>query len=238
MRRPICIWLGPGRRWVIGKRPSPQPSKPPISHPRYRRNSACRSMRGSDGKVMKREEGGRNLVYWSRTSRSPLEYRLEAIGAEITAGEMAAAQASLADLRRLPQAYRDPFSSEPAAARLAGARNDAKSEAEHGEEALHQARSEAPGLITEAQLELAKAQLHLGDFERSKNELDAAIAGYRAMGNPRGRLRRARRDPRLSAAASTGARRISRAPALAEHRRHGRCGGDLPGHLRDALGAG
>jgi tetratricopeptide (TPR) repeat protein len=117
-----------------------------------------------------------------------VEYRLELIGAEIAAGEIAGAQASLADLRRLPQAYRDPRV-ELVAAQLAGARNDAKSEVEHGAESLRQAQArEAPGLITEAQLELARAELHLGDFERSNNELDAAIAGYRAMGNPRGEV--------------------------------------------------
>jgi tetratricopeptide (TPR) repeat protein len=117
-----------------------------------------------------------------------VEYRLEAIGAEIAAGEMAAAQASLADLRRLPQAYQDPRV-ELVAARVAGARNDAESELEHGAESLRQAQArEAPGLITEAQVELATARMHLGDFEQSKNELDAAIAGYRAMGNPRGEV--------------------------------------------------
>jgi tetratricopeptide (TPR) repeat protein len=116
-----------------------------------------------------------------------LEYRLEAIGAEIAAGEMAAAQESLTDLRRLSQAYQDPRV-ELVAAQLAGAQNDTKSEVEHGEESLRQAQArEAPGLITEAQVELATARLRLGDFQ-SKNELDAAIAGYRAMGNPRGEV--------------------------------------------------
>jgi tetratricopeptide (TPR) repeat protein len=135
--------------------------------------------------MKKAAETWRKLVAYKPLT---LEYRLEAIGAEIAAGEMAAAQVSLSDLRRLRQAYQDPRV-ELAAARLAGARNDSKSEVQHGEEALRQAQArEAPGLITEAQLELATARLHLGDFEQSKTELDAAIAGYRAMGNPRGEV--------------------------------------------------
>jgi tetratricopeptide (TPR) repeat protein len=142
-----------------------------------------------------------------------VEYRLEAIGAEMAAGEMAAAQASLADLRRLRQAYRDPRV-ELVAARLAGARNDAKSEVEHGEEALRQAQArEAPGLITEAQVELATARLHLGDFEQSKIELDAAIAGYRAMGNPRGEV-----EARLARAATLDSL-VQHQAALEEYQR-------------------
>jgi len=75
------------------------------------------------------------------------------------------------------------------AAQLAGASNDAKSDVEHAEESLRQAQArEAPGLIADAQVELATARLHLGEFEQSKSELDAAITGYRALGNPRGEV--------------------------------------------------
>lgn len=148
-----------------------------------------------------------------------LEYRLEAIDAEIAAGEMSSAQTALADLRRLPQASEDPRV-ELAAARLAGARDDTKSNVEHAEEALRQAQArEAPGLIADAQVELATALRHLGEFERSKSELDAAIAGYRAIGNPRGevaarRTRAAVLDSLLQHAAAL--EEYQRATALAQ----------------------
>ena len=148
-----------------------------------------------------------------------LEYRLEAIDAEIAAGEMAFAQTALAALRRLPQASQDPRV-ELVAARLAGARDDTKSNVEHAEEALHQAQArEAPGLIADAQVELAAARRHLGEFEQAKSELDAAIKGYRAIGNPRGevaarRTRAAVLDSLLQHAAAL--EEYQRATALAQ----------------------
>jgi tetratricopeptide (TPR) repeat protein len=148
-----------------------------------------------------------------------LEYGLETIGAEITAGEMASAEAALAELRNLPQASQDPRV-ELVAAKLAGARNDVRSEVEHAEVALRLAQArEAPGLIADAQVELAGSRLHLGEFTRSKSELDGAITGYHAMGNPRGEV--AARRTRASVLDSLGQHQTAleeyqRAIALAE----------------------
>jgi tetratricopeptide (TPR) repeat protein len=117
-----------------------------------------------------------------------LEYRLEAIDAEIAAGDMAAAQATLGELRALPQASDDPRV-ELAAGRVAGARDDAKSDTEHAEQALRQARlRDAPGLIADAQVELATGWQRLGRHGDAKSALEAAIAQYRAIGNPRGEV--------------------------------------------------
>jgi TolB-like protein/Tfp pilus assembly protein PilF len=117
-----------------------------------------------------------------------LEYRLELIGAEIDAGDTDAAETALVDLRRLPQASQDPRM-ELAASKLAGVRNDARSQAQHAQEALRLAQShQTLGLVADAQVALAEAQTHLGQLESSRGELDAAIAGYHEMGNPRGEV--------------------------------------------------
>ena len=117
-----------------------------------------------------------------------LEYRLEAMTADLAAGEITSAQTELADLKNLPQASRDPRV-DLLAAQLAGARGDAKSDAEHAADSLREAQArEAPGLIADAQVELASAQQHLGEFAQAQGELDAAITGYHSIGNPRGEV--------------------------------------------------
>jgi tetratricopeptide (TPR) repeat protein len=117
-----------------------------------------------------------------------VEYRLDAIGADIAAGGVLAAQTAVADLQRMPHASDDPRV-ELAAARVAGTRNDPKSDVAHAQEALRLARlREAPGLIADAQVELAGARMHLGDNEQARTDLVAAIAAYRAMGNPHGEV--------------------------------------------------
>jgi tetratricopeptide (TPR) repeat protein len=117
-----------------------------------------------------------------------LEYRLELIDADLVVGDIAGAQAALAQTRTLADAAGDPRV-ELAAARIASRRDDTESAAAFSTEALRQARlREAPGLIADAQLKLAGARWHLGDHERARTDLSAAIAGYRAIGNPRGEV--------------------------------------------------
>jgi tetratricopeptide (TPR) repeat protein len=113
-----------------------------------------------------------------------LEYRLEMISAEIDAGDTEAAETALVDLRRLPQSSQDPRT-ELAASQLARARNDARSEAQHAQEALRLAQTrQTLGLVADAQVALADAQMHLGEFESARVELDESIAGYHQMENP------------------------------------------------------
>ncbi len=115
-----------------------------------------------------------------------LEYRLQWIDAQIAAGATAQAQNTLGDLRRLPNAAGDPRV-ELAAARIASALDDAKGEAEHAATALRQAQQrDTPGLIADAQLQLAGARYHLGQSADTRTSVTLAIAGYRAIGNPRG----------------------------------------------------
>lgn len=117
-----------------------------------------------------------------------LEYRLESIDAEIAAGELAAAQASLDDLNRLPQASQDPRV-ELAAARVARAHNDAKAEEAHAAESLRHAQlREAPGLVAAAEVELALARQYLGELKQASIELNSAINEYRRIGNPLGEV--------------------------------------------------
>ncbi len=117
-----------------------------------------------------------------------LEYRLESIDAEIAAGEIAAAQTSLDDLNRLPQASQDPRV-ELAAARVARAHNDVKAEEVHAAESLRQAQlREAPGLVASAEVELALARQHLGESNQASIELNSAINEYRRIGNPLGEV--------------------------------------------------
>jgi DNA-binding winged helix-turn-helix (wHTH) protein/tetratricopeptide (TPR) repeat protein len=115
-----------------------------------------------------------------------LEHRIAWIDAELAAGELLVAQAALAELLRLPQAADDPRV-QLCAARVADARSDAKASAAHSTIALRQAQlREEPGLIADAQVELAAANNHLGEHEAAKSELADAITGYRALGNPHG----------------------------------------------------
>jgi tetratricopeptide (TPR) repeat protein len=117
-----------------------------------------------------------------------LEYRLESIDAEIAAGEIAAAQTSLDDLNRLPQASHDPRV-ELAAARVARAHNDAKTEEVHAAASLGQAQlREAPGLVAAAEVELALARHYLGELKQASIELNSAINDYRRIGNPLGEV--------------------------------------------------
>jgi tetratricopeptide (TPR) repeat protein/TolB-like protein len=117
-----------------------------------------------------------------------LEYRLQLISAEIDAGDPAAAEIALADLRNLPQASQDPRA-ELAATQLARARSDPQSQAQHAQEALRLAQiRQTPGLVADAQVALADAQTHLGQLESAKGELDESIAGYHQMENPSGEV--------------------------------------------------
>lgn len=114
------------------------------------------------------------------------EYRLHQIDAQIAAGEARQAQRTLAELRQLPDAGGDARI-ELAASRLAAAVDDAKGDAEHATNALRQAQQhDAPGLVADAELELASAKTHLGQRDDARAHLAAAIEGYRSIRNPRG----------------------------------------------------
>jgi tetratricopeptide (TPR) repeat protein len=114
------------------------------------------------------------------------EYRLQAIQTSLAGGAPSAAQAGLAELRRLPGAGQDPRV-ELAAARIACVLDDAKSCAERAQEALRLALMlEAPGLTADARAERGVALMHLGNFDPATENLRTAIQAYRAIGNPRG----------------------------------------------------
>jgi tetratricopeptide (TPR) repeat protein len=114
------------------------------------------------------------------------EYRLQAIKTSLAAGVPSAAQAGLAELRRLPGAGLDPRV-ELAAAKIACALDDAKSCAERAQEALRLALVlEAPGLTADARNQRGVALMHLGNFDLATENLRTAIEAYRAIGNPRG----------------------------------------------------
>ena len=114
------------------------------------------------------------------------EYRLQTIDAQIAAGATGAAQATLGELRRLPNAAADPRV-ELAATRVAGAFDDAKGSEQHASKALRQAQQhDAVGLIADAQLALGGARTHLNKNDEARAGLIAAIAAYRAIRNPRG----------------------------------------------------
>jgi tetratricopeptide (TPR) repeat protein len=117
------------------------------------------------------------------------EFRIELIDALIAGGNLAAAQTALQSLRALPSVANDARV-ELAAARLAGARADVKTEAEAASTALRRARQhESPALIADALFQLAMAHWHLGRNEEARNESGAAIEAYRAIANPRGEAR-------------------------------------------------
>ena len=123
-------------------------------------------------------------------ARKPLivEYRIELIDAELSAGAIDAAQMAYDDLRHLPQVTDDPRI-DLAAARIAAAREDSESQASHAEAALRNARlREAPGLIADAEFDLAAARLRLGQGDQAKAGFTAAIDGYKAIGNPHGEI--------------------------------------------------
>jgi DNA-binding winged helix-turn-helix (wHTH) protein/tetratricopeptide (TPR) repeat protein/TolB-like protein len=117
------------------------------------------------------------------------EFRFQLIDALIASGNIAAAQTALPALRALPSVANDARV-DLAAARVAGARADVKTEAEDASAALRKARQrESPGLIADALFQLATAHWHTGRNEEARNESAAAIEAYRAIGNPRGEAR-------------------------------------------------
>jgi len=121
-----------------------------------------------------------------RLRPASLEYRLQAIAAQIAAGAMPAAQATLRDLQRLPEAAGDPRV-ELAAARVVGELNDPRGSEAHAAAALRLAQQhDATGLIADARLVLAGAETHLNKNEEARGSLLAAIAAYRSIHNPRG----------------------------------------------------
>jgi len=121
-----------------------------------------------------------------RLRPASVEYRLQSIDAQIAAGALTGAQATLHELGRLPDAADDPRV-ELSAARVAEALDDARGSEQHATGALHLAqRHDAAGLIADAQLALAGARLHLNKSKEACASLDAAIAAYRSIRNPRG----------------------------------------------------
>jgi DNA-binding winged helix-turn-helix (wHTH) protein/tetratricopeptide (TPR) repeat protein len=121
-----------------------------------------------------------------RLRPASIEYRLQAIDAQIAAGAVPGAQATLAELERLPDAANDPRV-ELAAARTAGALDDARGSEHHAEGALRLAQQhDAAGLVADAELALAAARSLLHKSEEARASLVAAIAAYRAIRNPRG----------------------------------------------------
>jgi tetratricopeptide (TPR) repeat protein len=117
-----------------------------------------------------------------------LEYRLAMVKADIDAGDTQQAEAGLDDLRRLPPAPQDPRT-ELAASQLARVRSDTRSQVQHAQEALRLAQMrQSSGLAADAQVALADAQSHLGNFDEAMRELDEALAGYHQMENPSGEV--------------------------------------------------
>ena len=121
-----------------------------------------------------------------RLRPASIEYHLRSIDAQIAAGAMPGAQATLRELQRLPQASGDPRV-ELATARVAGALNDPRGSEQHAGAALRLAQQhDAAGLVADAQLALAGARTHLNKNEEARASLVAAIAAYRSIRNPRG----------------------------------------------------
>ncbi|MGO9801999.1 MAG: winged helix-turn-helix domain-containing protein [Steroidobacteraceae bacterium] len=121
-----------------------------------------------------------------RLRPASIEYHLQAIDAQIAAGAMPGAQATLTELERLPDAANDPRV-ELAAARTAGALDDPRGSEHHADGALRLAQlHDAAGLVADAELALAAARTHLNKNEEARVSLVAAIAAYRAIRNPRG----------------------------------------------------
>lgn len=121
-----------------------------------------------------------------RLKPSSVDHRLQCIDAQLLAGSTAPAQTMLRELRSLGGAASDPRV-ELAAARIAGTLNDARGTAEHAANALREAQQhDAQGLVANALVQLAGAQMHLGQNDEARANLVAAIAVNRALGNPRG----------------------------------------------------
>lgn len=134
-------------------------------------------------------EWSKAAAAWSALVRlrpASIEYRLQAIDAQIAAGSIPGAQATLRELERLPAAAGDPRV-ELAAGRIASALNDPRGSEQHAAAALRLAEQhDAAGLIADAQLALAGARTHLNQNEAARGSLMAAIASYHAIRNPRG----------------------------------------------------
>ena len=136
-----------------------------------------------------RSEWAKAVDAWQALAKlQPLnpEYRLHEIDAQIAAGEATQAQATLDDLRRLPEASSDART-ELAAARLSASVDDAKGAADRAANALRLAQQrDVPGLVADARVELAAAQTRLGQRDVARQNLATAIEGYRSIRNPRG----------------------------------------------------
>jgi DNA-binding winged helix-turn-helix (wHTH) protein/tetratricopeptide (TPR) repeat protein len=137
-----------------------------------------------------RGDGAGAAVAWQTLVKlKPLdsEYRLQLIDAQIAAGAAPQAETTLAALRRLPAGAAGDPRIELAAARISSALDDAKGTLEHAEIALREAREhDAAGLVADAQVSLAGAQMHLNKNDEARSGLGAAIAGYGVIRNPRG----------------------------------------------------
>jgi hypothetical protein len=115
-----------------------------------------------------------------------MEYRLHHIEALLAAGEVTAAQTALVQLRSMPAGKNNPRA-HLAAVHVDAARHDSKAAAVDAQKALDLAQlHETPGLIADAQLELARAQSHLGQVAPAEAAARAAIEGYLSLGNPHG----------------------------------------------------
>ncbi|HLJ39400.1 MAG TPA: winged helix-turn-helix domain-containing protein [Steroidobacteraceae bacterium] len=136
-----------------------------------------------------RTDWSKSAAAWGALIRlrpASVEYHLQAIDAQIAAGALPAAQATLRELERLPDATDDPRV-ELAAARIAAELNDPRASEQHADAALRSAlRHDAAGLIADAERALAGARLHLNRNEEARTSLEAAIAAYRSIRNPRG----------------------------------------------------
>jgi DNA-binding winged helix-turn-helix (wHTH) protein/tetratricopeptide (TPR) repeat protein/TolB-like protein len=117
-----------------------------------------------------------------------VEYRIAWIDTLLAAGDPTAALSALADLRSLSRSAGDPRI-QLAAARIAAVRSDVDAMARSANDALRQSQiREAPGLIADARVELATAEMRQGKFEDARQQLVGAIAGYQALGNPHGEV--------------------------------------------------
>jgi DNA-binding winged helix-turn-helix (wHTH) protein/tetratricopeptide (TPR) repeat protein/TolB-like protein len=113
-----------------------------------------------------------------------VDYRLQLVGALLSAARVPAAHAALVELRRLPEATGDPRVA-LAAAVVAGGEDDPKRALVESTEALREARArEAPGLIADTENQLAFDQWRNGSLDAAEKSYLAAIDGYRVLGNP------------------------------------------------------
>jgi tetratricopeptide (TPR) repeat protein len=135
-----------------------------------------------------RSEWGNAAVTWEALVRArpdSIEYHLQAIDAQIAAGSIQRAQRTLQQLERLSNG--DDPRVELAAARISTELDDVHGSERHAAAALRLAqRHDAAGLIADAQLALADARTHLNENEAARASLEAAIAAYRSIRNPRG----------------------------------------------------